>query len=274
LPAATKFGRIHVPEPLETLTLRHTAGPGTPAVRSVAHPPSLPVLDQEDLHRQGIDTADIVPGAPDVDALGSCVANASTAALSAGDTLAGINARLAPGAPQLTGDPAGAERFAIWLYHCLTSSMTHTSAWPPTDGGSSGLAACRWLEHQGLIRSHRIAHGAENILSLMQTGPLIVGQPWFNSWMEPTAGGFIDGDGTPAALDAAISSGVAGGHETCWYGVEQVAFDLAGGIDPAKTVIRFRNSWSAAWGDQGDGLAHLSTFMGLAGYCDYRQFRF
>ena len=40
------------------------------------------VLDQSDLLAQGIDTSELVPGAKEVDALGSCTANAFHAHLS------------------------------------------------------------------------------------------------------------------------------------------------------------------------------------------------
>lgn len=272
---STKFGRVHVAEPAENLPRMHFAATSHHPLRPVAWPPRVPVLDQEDLTAQGIDTADLVKGAKKVTALGSCVANASTAALSAGPPLAVTNAKLAAtGRPQLSGtDAAVSESFAIILYHLLTDSTGDPAAeWPPADVGSSGAAACKVLHAQGLVTGHKIAHGAENILSLMMTGGLITGQPWFNKWMVPTSNHFIDGDGGPDSLQDAINSGVAGGHETYWYGVEEIGYDLAGGIDPLTTIIRFRNSWSSAWGDQGDGLAHLSTFISLGAYCDFRQF--
>jgi hypothetical protein len=246
------------------------------ALEPVSHELRVPVLDQEDLLKQGIDTATLIKGASEVDALGSCVANASTAALSFGLTPAELDGMLPPGSPRLSlSDAVADEEFAIWLYHCLTdSSGDSADEWPPSDVGSSGLTACRFLKHQGLIEGSRIAHGGINILSLLQAGPLIVGQPWFNAWMDPDRDGFIDGDGSPEQLQADIGSGVAGGHETCWYAIDSLGYDLAGGIDPEKTVIRFRNSWSSAWALNGDGRAHLSTFLALGSYCDYRQFTF
>jgi hypothetical protein len=272
---ATRFGRLHVPEPPSSLTRMHFAAAGPAELKPVSHPPRIPVLDQENLYAQGIDTSRLVPGAPRLDALGSCVANASTTALSAGLTLAQLDGMLPPGASRLGANAAEDERFAVVLYHHLTDMTGDPSAeWPPADCGSSGLYACQFLQHQGLIRGHKVAHGAVNILSLMQTGGLIVGQPWFNSWMNPASDGFIDGDGSETALQEAIASGVAGGHETYWMGVESVGYNLAGGIDPALTVIRFRQSWGGSWGLDGDGLAHLSTFVALGAYCDFRQLTF
>jgi hypothetical protein len=269
----TKFGRTRVLEPFENMSRLHLAATTSRPLQTVRHTLRTPVLDQEDLFKQGIDTAEIVPGAPKVDALGSCVANATTAALSAGLTFGELDGLLPPGAPRLSGDPITDESFAIFLYHALTT-QGGAEGWPPVDQGSSGLAACDWLEHQALIDGYHIAHGPENILSLMQYGPVITGQPWLNAWMQPGGDGFIDGDGSMGKLAEDIAGGVAGGHETCWYGIEEIGSTLDGGVDPATTVIRFRNSWSEAWGLSGDGLAHLSTFAALGHWCDFRQLRF
>jgi hypothetical protein len=271
----TRFGRQHVPEPPSGLGRMHFAAQAQVPIDVVSHQIRIPVLDQEDLAAQGIDTSVLIPGAPKADALGSCVANATTAALSAGLTLAELNGLLPPDAPILTDSPVDDEEFAILLYHQLTDwTGDPASEWPPEDCGSSGFAACQFLEQQDLIAGHKIAHGAENILSLMQGGPLIVGQPWFSAWMNPGADGFIDGDGTAAGLMTAIDSGVAGGHETCWYGIEEIGYTLDGGIDPQKTVIRFRNSWGTGWNQDGSGLVHLSTYVMLGQYCDFRQLTF
>jgi hypothetical protein len=264
VPLATKFGRRHVPEPPSSLARLHLHAGGE--LHAVSHPPRIPVLDQEDLIAQGIDTATLVPGAARVDALGSCVANATTAALSTVLT-AGEMKDLGLGQ-----DPVADEKFAIKLYHQLTMSTGDPAdEWPPVDCGSSGQAAVQLLEQNGVIASDKIAHGATNIVSLMQAGGLIVGQPWFNAWMTPDADGFIDGDGSEDALQAAIDSGVAGGHETFWFGVERLAIDTAGQVNAAATTIRFRNSWSAAWGQEGTALVHLSTHVALGQYCDFRQ---
>src|SRR5262249_25127777 len=131
---------------------------------------------------------------------------------------------------------------------------------------------CQYLEQQKIITGHKVATGAENILSLMQGGGLIVGQPFFCSWEDPAANGFIDGNGTVADLEAAIRSGVAGGHETYWAAIEQIGWRVTGDIDRARPIIRFRNSWGLSWADRGEALAHLSTFVWLAAHCDFRQF--
>jgi hypothetical protein len=241
---------------------------------AASHPPAIPVLDQENLTEQGIRVSQIVRGAADADALGSCVANASTAALSAALTPARLRdlPSLLP-AYRLGASPVLDEEFAISLYHDITiQTGSPESEWPPADCGSNGLWACQYLERAGVIAGSKVAHGAESILSLMQQGGLITGQPWLNAWMNPGPDGFIDGYGTAAQLSSDIQRGVAGGHETYWYAIETIGYTLDGGIDPGQTVIRFRNSWGEGWALSGDGLAHLSTFVALGQWCDHRSF--
>lgn len=266
------LGRYHVPEPPNILTGAMHLYKGGP-LKEVDHEPRLAVLDQSDLIKQGIDTSALIPGAARVDALGSCVFNATTASLSNAldaDTFATLIG-LYPGGDAEYSDTVKAEQYAIGLYH-ETTDLTGdpASEWPPTDCGSSGLYVCRELEHQGVIAGHKVAHGAEGIVSLLQTRELIVGQPWFNAWFDAGKDAFLDGDGTPDALQAAMASGVAGGHETVMSAVEKLTLTAAGQVDAANTVVRCRNSWSASWGDHGSYRMHLSTYVALGNYCDFR----
>lgn len=259
------YGQYRVPEPPSMLAATHLHD-GRP-LREVDHEPRVAVLDQSDLLAQGIHTSQIVPGAQDVDGLGSCVFNAGTAALS--NVLDADAFKAQTGAAY--DDAVAAETYAIRTYHAVTDLTGDSqSEWPPTDCGSTGLFLCKALEKSGVIRSHKTATGADNIISLMQDGGLIIGSPWFVDWEEPDAQGFIDGKGTDADLQAAIDSGVAGGHETHWSAIEKLALTATGKVDPAGTIIRGRNSWSASWGDGGSYRCHLSTFVQLAHYADWR----
>ena len=250
---------------------------GSP-LKEVEHDIPIPVLDQEDLTAQGIAVSTIVTGAQNADALGSCTCNTGTAHLAerwvaAGKDLAAV---------KLTGAAAGLmslsaadsrvdEEFAIVLYHVVTDQTGDPSQeWPPTDCGSNGLYVCQELITQGRATSYKSAPNVTGALSLLQTGTVMQGGPWFNSWMNPDANGFVDGDGSYAAVQAAIKSGVAGGHETLQRGITQLAQNADGSVDLANTVIRVRNSWSTQFGLGGDYLLHASTLDYLARYYDFK----
>lgn len=262
--SSTRYGRVAVAEPPSSLARAHWHDGSE--LKPVVHEIPIPVLDQEDLEAQGVNVAELIPGAKEVDALGSCVANATTAALSA------ILAPAVLTALGITSDAVADEEFAIRLYHSLTMLTGNPSSeFPPEDCGSSGLFACQWLEERGIISGHRIAHGAGNILSLLQEGPLIVGQPFLTAWETPAGPDyFIDGDGSLATLAEQVAGGVAGGHETCVHGIDHIEYDEFGYLDPFKTTLIFRNSWSSQWAAAGEAKIHLSTFVALGNYCDFR----
>lgn len=259
----TKFGRVHKIEPLAAARLHFHREGG--ALAEVSHTVPIPVLDQEDLHKQGIDTSKVVKGAPKADALGSCTANATTASLA--ERYAAAGKALPPGLS--ASDAVADEVWAIKFYAADTSAAGNP--WPPTDGGSTGLDCCKQLEREKLISSYKVPVGALGALSALQSGSVIQGTPFFYAWMQPDSEGFIDGDGSADALQAAIESGVAGGHETCQYAIPQLALSK-GKVDLAKTVIEVRNSWSATWGVKGSFYLHASTLDMLAQYVDFKQF--
>lgn len=122
----------------------------------------------------------------------------------------------------------------------------------------------------GYATSYKTAANVHGALSLLQTGTVMQGGPWFNSWMTPDSNGFVDGDGSYAAVQAAMQSGVAGGHETLLHGIPQLAQAADGTIDLANTVIRVRNSWSTKFGVNGDYLLHASTLNYLGRHYDFK----
>lgn len=271
----TLFGQYSVAEPLR-LDLLHVHD-GT-ALREVEHTIPIPVLDQEDLFAQAIDTSKLIPGAKKVDALGSCTANAGTAHLAERWAAAGHNLddiRL-PGEANWRAGLSAAdahldEEFAITLYHLVTDQTGNPSTeWPPTDCGSTGLYVCHELIKQGLSVTYKTASSVTGALSLLQTTTVMQGGPWFNSWMEPDSDGFIDGDGSLDALHAAINSGVAGGHETLQRAIPQLAQTRGGKVELDQTVIKVRNSWSEQFALSGDYLLHASTLSHLSRYFDYK----
>jgi hypothetical protein len=262
----TKFGRYHVPETPSSLAHLHFHK-GAP-LKEVDHEPKVGVLDQEDLLKQGIRCSTFIPHATDADALGSCTANATTAALS--NVLDEADFLKVTGAESYQ-DVKGAEEFAIRFYHlCTSQTADPATEWPPTDCGSSGPYIVKELQAQGLAHGDRIAHGGQNLVSLLQTDGVLAGIPFLNAWMQPDSQGFVDGDGTAETLREQIAEGVAGGHEIYLSGIPQLAM-VGGRVDPFNTVIKFRNSWSSAWALGGSALFHLSTLVALGSYADFRQ---
>ncbi|MGH9088254.1 MAG: hypothetical protein ACRDYZ_09105 [Acidimicrobiales bacterium] len=204
----------------------------------------------------------------------NCTANATTAAMSfLGQAIYDEYAQALLRVPGATFDDAKTgEEAAIAFYHaCTDQTGTTSTEWPPTDCGSSGPYIVEELLRMELISSQRIAHGSQDLLSLLQTGPVLMGSPFFSAWEEPSASGFVDGDGSAASLEAAIDSGVAGGHETLICAIEALTVSATGVVEPQATVLRVRNSWGASWGDHGDFRIHLSTLAALGSYCDFRQ---
>jgi len=275
----TKFGRYKI---AEELVAERALFHSNEELKEVSWDIPIPVLDQEDLFAQGINTETMIPGSPAVDALGSCTANASTEHIAQLSVAAGKNLedleigfggktwRMAPASA--TGSAVINEQWAIVFYH-LDTDQTKVSSqeWPPTDCGSTGQYCCEFAIGAGLAKDYIVPHNIQGALLALQAGTVIQGAPWFNAWMQPDSNGFVDGDGSVEALEAAIQSGIAGGHETCQRAIKQLAQIKGGAIDLQNTVIEIRNSWSQQFGLDGDYLIHASTLDLLGSHVDYKQ---
>jgi len=214
-PTTTKFGQVAVAEPLrfDLIEFHHES-----TLKEVDHVIPIPVLDQEDFGKQGIDVTKLVQGAQATDALGSCTCNSGTAHIAerwatAGKDITGLSLTGASGSISLSAtDAIDDEKFAIVLYHLVTDQTGDPAQeWPPTDCGSNGLYVCQELIKLGYASSYKAASSVTGAITLLQGGTVMQGGPWFNSWMRPDSNGFVDGDGSIDALQAAIQSGVAGG---------------------------------------------------------------
>ena len=236
---------------------RYTGEP----IRPVEWAPKVPVLDQQNLSQQGIRTSLLFESVDDVDALGSCTGNAATALISVlhdAPTLGAVGLDVT--------DPASAEQWAIGLYSDATHrDQWHTDAWPAADCGSSGLGVAKALRARGLADQYGHATTAEELGTLLQTGPVLMGLSWYSSFSDPGPNGFIDADPTWA------SSPLEGGHEVCVVAVEDVFTDESGALDYSRTILRARNSWGRSWGDQGEFRFSLSLYHQLQGSIDIVQ---
>lgn len=252
------LGRHRVLDPRSLAYRRPYTGE---TIRTVEWAPRVPVLDQQDLVKQGIRTSEMFDGVADVDALGSCTANAATALLSVLLThdecmKAGLD----------TTDAAAAERFAIGLYADATKAdewLDYT--WPRDDCGSSGLGVAKALRRRGLIDQYGHAKTAEELCALLQTGPVLMGLPWHEAFFSPVS--------SLALLDEIPGweqSPVAGGHEVLITALESVA-EVEGEFSYEHTVIRCRNSWASGWGDNGSFRMSLAVYQRLRSDIDLIQ---
>jgi len=252
------LGRHRVLDPRSLAYRRPYTGE---TIRTVEWAPRVPVLDQQDLLKQDIHTSEMFDGVQDVDALGSCTANAATALLS---VLLSHDACMKAGLD--TTDAAAAERFAIGLYADATQAdqwLDYT--WPADDCGSSGLGVTKALRRRGLIDQYGHAKTAEELCALLQTGPVLMGLPWHQAFFEPVS--------SLALLDEIPNwqdSPVAGGHEVCITAIESVA-QIEGDISYEHTVLRIRNSWSTSWADAGSFRMSLAVYQALRSEIDLIQ---
>jgi hypothetical protein len=253
------FGRHLV---LDPRSLAYRPRPAGRRLHPTEWAPKIPVLNQQSLLSQGIHTSRRYIGVDDVDALGSCTGNAATAAVSILHDTATLEA-----ADLVTTDPALAESWAIDLYAEATRrDEWHDQTWPAVDCGSSGLGVAKTLKARGLIDSYRHATTAEELCTLLQTGPVLMGMPWHEDFFDPT--------GRTALLDDLPNwqnSPVAGGHEVCITALEHLTYTADGGLDYAHTILRVVNSWSSAWGDHGFFRLSLATYRELRNQIDLIQ---
>lgn len=122
------------------------------------------------------------------------------------------------------------EQAALQVYSKATRLDRIKGVYPPTDTGSSGLAAAKALKALGYATgTYRHAFGLEHALSALQSGPVLVGIEWLTGCDNPNVDGLVKYVGT-----------VRGGHEI-----------LADEVDVDRKLVGFQNSWGTAWGKDG-----------------------
>lgn len=123
------------------------------------------------------------------------------------------------------------EETAVAIYSAGTRLDSEPGEYPPTDTGSDGLSVAKACKTAGLISGYTHATSLNEMLSALQTGPVIVGVNWYNSFDNTDSQGLVS---LPA------NASVRGGHE----------FEVLG-MDLNKQLFTCVNSWGAGWGVNG-----------------------
>jgi hypothetical protein len=163
----------------------------------------------------------------------SCTANALCAALNC--------------APDYTGTPC-TEDNAIQLY--IRETTDEGKPYPRYDPGGSGLAVCQAAIEMGWLSAYGHTFDLGSALRALVLRPTIFGITWYSSFDTPDYNGNVT---------IASSAFVRGGHEVC-----------ACGIDVARQLVWFWNSWGPTYGEQGKfsiGWETLETLLAAEGDC-------
>lgn len=118
---------------------------------------------------------------------------------------------------------------AMQIYGRATQIDPWQGEYPPTDTGSSCLAAAKAAQEFGYISSYRWAFGFDQMLAALMFNPVVVGTNWLNNMFRPGRHGFLD-----------VTGSVVGGHAYLVVGYSKVFKYF--------TVL---NSWGIGWGRKG-----------------------
>jgi hypothetical protein len=109
-------------------------------------------------------------------------------------------------------------------------------AWPYTDDPVNIGKPASWanmIARWATIGSYWNVSNLTELKAALVEGPVIIGVPVFAEWWEPP-GGVVNYPSNPSLM--------YGGHAIC-----------AVGYDESKHLVKFKNSWSTYWGEQGYG---------------------
>jgi hypothetical protein len=187
------------------------------AIKSVSWTRRIPILNQGNL--------------------GSCTGNAETGAVgtdSAGRTASPtVTVKADPKGVFQAGERALDESFAVDVYTLNTLLDDIKGSMPSQDTGSTSLACGKSGTTLGLFSGYTHAFSYEALLSALQSGPVLIGIPWYNSMFDPKPDGQI-------VVDS--GSGLAGGHEM-----------VIREYDLTHDELWPDNSWDTTWGLKGRG---------------------
>lgn len=158
--------------------------------------------------------------------LGSCTGNAMTHCLMTDKFWVALNTRQQGSLDEVT---------AVDIYALGTQLDGFPGQYRPTDTGCDGPSVSKAGQQMGYSNGYTHAMGLNNVLVALIDRAGITGTPWYNSMFTP------DKDGR---VHVEKASGLAGGHETCVFGV-----------DVARRRVWIRNSWGPAWG--GDSTSEM-----------------
>lgn len=164
--------------------------------------------------------------------LGSCVGNGTVHQLGCDpiyDTLASLIAK------GLTLD----EAFAVVLYSDATHLDPYDGEYPPTDTGSDGLSGAKAAQAHGLINGYIHALSLDAMVTAMQTGAIMVGVNWYDSFDRPDSNGYVE---------ISPNAQVRGGHEFC-----------VRVVDVPGQMFRAVQSWGLNWGKNGEFIFNYAT---------------
>lgn len=175
----------------------------------------------------------------DQDPLSSCTGN------SAAGWVATDNA-IRSGLISANGKPID-ETFAVECYKLATQLDDFPETYEPDDFGSSGLGAVKGLQQKGLVASYNHAFSFNALCVGLQTGPAMIGLPWFESMFYTEADGHIRVD---------KASKLVSGHEIL---ADQLEIENG---EPVRVWVT--NSWGDSWSVNGRGYftaAEMKTLL-------------
>jgi hypothetical protein len=150
--------------------------------------------------------------------VGSCTGNAEVGALECDPLFSALSA-----VQQATLNETG----ALSLYSAA-ETIDGSGAYPPVDNGSSGTSVSQAALNAGLISGYLHPASVTDMADALQTGPVIVGVNWYDSFDTPDATGLIL---------VAAGAQVRGGHEF-----------LVRGVDVTAETFEADNSWGLSYG--------------------------
>lgn len=134
---------------------------------------------------------------------------------------------------------------AVQIYSLATKLDEFEGVYPPTDSGSSGLAAAKAAQNMGLISGYQHAFSLEQALVALMEKPIITGVNWYEGFDNPDHHGHVE-----------IAGQVRGGHE-----FEILGFEKNGTIE--DSYVEAENSWGSGWGLHGRFRFKVSTWKQL-----------